>query len=110
MTAPVEPVTDTNPGRLHKIGQGIKKAALWLGRKIVILWNNYLLPALKVLAAFLRTGYGIATSAALIGVTMLAIANKKSLSTRMRVVFNIVAIICFVGAGAALTTGWVVLI
>jgi hypothetical protein len=114
VSVPTTPATDG--GTCYKICNGIKNAAIWLGRKIVIFWNDYLLPALKVLGAFMRTGFGIATIAAITGVSLLALAHGNYKpgcclnQMSMRITLNILGILCFVGAGAALVAGTTVLI
>jgi hypothetical protein len=99
-----------------KCWSGFQTAAVWLGRKIVIGWNNYILPALKVIGSFLRTGFGLATLGILAGTTLLALAHIRAepgsclAHTATRITLNVLAILCFIGAGAAMVAGTAILI
>lgn len=95
---------------------GIKNGAQWLGRHIQTGWNNYIVPGIKVLWAFFKTGFGLAVLAATAGITILAILQKKPDEDSclnhlgVRIALNITAIVCLVAAGAFLVVGSAVLL
>jgi len=105
----VQTVSGTqDPGFWSKAGTAFKDAAIWIGRVVKSFFNNYLVPAVKAIWEFLKTPFGWSTMAFAAGITFISIAAAKEKTQdtlAARIAFYTAAILCFMGAGAALTIG-----
>lgn len=91
--------------------ESTKEAVFWLGRKISLGWTNYAMPFFKATGTWLTTGYGAACAGITAGTIFLTVAMcLDSSNVIARTICATAAVLCFIGAGAALTVGTAALI
>lgn len=94
----------------NNVSERIKEFFIWIGHKIADFWNVYAVPFLISLGEFLKTGHGVASLGILIGCILLYRAMNCASSRFSCLTYCFLAILCFVGAGVALTHGNAVLL
>lgn len=105
-----------------KLLDGGKVALNFCGRVLSSGYHDYLVPAVKAtwkvsltglqaIFAFLRTGFGMGSLCISLGCIFLAIANKVSLHGKVAsYILQALAVVCFIGGGAAMVFGTAVLL
>ncbi len=100
----------------NDIIKGIESAVVWLGRQIQSGWKHYLLPAIRTIFNFFRTGHGLSLIVAAIGLALLYLLQKEHhadsiLANKVvRVLINVGIVACLIGAGILFITGKAMLI
>ena len=87
---------------IASITEGVKHGVTWLGRKISIGWVDYVVPAVRIAAAALITGYGVAGVAATLALFVTYNFVKSNDLATTKTYERIAFVVALIASGAAI--------